>query len=98
MGGVPRGKRAGERRMAERTLQIAPYARHVTQILRLAVAQVEPCEDAENLAGALGRERDVVLDELAVVEGGIGEPARADIAGGQRQFVLLGNVNARVLQ
>ena len=54
-----------QRRMRQRALQIAPYARHVTQILRLAVAHVEAREDAEDLAGALRRERDVDLDEAA---------------------------------
>src|SRR5262245_40492898 len=55
------------RRMRQRALQVGPYAWHVTQILRLAVAQVEAGEDAENLAGALGRERYVGLDEFAAV-------------------------------
>src|SRR5262245_22582672 len=54
--------------VGERTLQIAPYARHMSQILRLAIASVEPGEDPQNLAGALGRERDVALDEDRPVE------------------------------
>ena len=45
----------GQRRMRQRALQIGPYARHVTKILRLAVAAVEPGEDAEDLGGALRR-------------------------------------------
>src|ERR1700732_2903279 len=77
--GVPVVERR-QRRMRQRTLQVAPYARHVTQILRLAVAKLEPREDAEDLAGALCRERDVELDELRAVEIRIGRAAPAQIA------------------
>src|ERR1700759_1703744 len=69
----PFGKR-GECRMRQRALQIAPYARHVTKILRLAIALVEPREDTQNLAGALGGEGDVELEELGAGEIGIGGP------------------------
>src|SRR5262249_8373677 len=84
--------------MAERTLEIVPYAGHVTQILRLAVAQVQPGEDAENLAGALGGERDVELDELAGVEIGLGAGAPTQVAAEQRQLDLRRDVDPRILQ
>src|ERR1700681_1601762 len=75
-----------QRRMRQRTLQVAPYARHVTQILRLAVAGVEPCKDAEDLAGALRRERNVELDELRAVEVRIGRPPPAQIPAQQGEL------------
>src|SRR5260370_33604949 len=75
-----------QRRMRQRTLQVAPYARHVTQILRLAVAPVEPRKDAEDLAGALRRERDVELDELCAVEVRIGGSPPAPRAAPDKQL------------
>ena len=84
--------------MAERALQIAPYPRHMTQILRLAVAQIEPGENAENLAGALRGERHVDLDELGGIESRIGLPASAHVAAEEGELDLLGHVHARVLQ
>src|SRR5689334_17042787 len=52
-----------QRRMGQRALQIAPYPRDVSKILRLAVAPVEPREDAQDLRGALRCERGVEPDE-----------------------------------
>src|SRR6202163_2349492 len=75
-----------QRRMRQRTLQVAPYARHVTQILRLAVAGVEPRKDAEDLAGALRRQRDVDLDELRAVEVRVGRSPPAQIPAQQGEL------------
>src|SRR5437773_1382797 len=48
-----------QRRMRQRALQIAPYPGDVSEVLRPAVAPVEPCENAEDFRGALGGERGV---------------------------------------
>ena len=70
-----------QRRMRQRALQIAPYPRDVSEILRLAVAPVEPREDAEDFRGALRGERGVGLDELGRVELRIGSAARCGRSG-----------------
>src|SRR5215468_4812892 len=84
--------------MAERALQIAPYPGQVAQILRLAVAQIEAREDPENLAGALGGERDVGLDERRAVEIRLAAAASAHVAAEQRELGFFGYVHARILQ
>src|SRR5215475_13503330 len=71
-------------RVGERALQIAPYARHMSQILRLAVASVEPGENPQDLAGALGRKGDVALDERLPVKFGLPGVAALDVAAKQR--------------
>src|SRR5258706_16468319 len=48
------GTQRCECRMGQRSLQIVPYTRHMSQILRFAIAHVEARKDAENFAGALG--------------------------------------------
>src|SRR5262245_38310452 len=55
-------------RVGERALQIAPYPRHMSQILRFAVAGVEPGENPQDLAGTLGREGHVAFDKRWPVE------------------------------
>src|SRR5882672_7133443 len=85
-------------RVGERTLQIAPYARHMSQILRFAVAGVEPGENPQDLAGALGRERDVALDESWPVEFRLPGPAALDVAAKQRQLGLFRHVDAGILE
>ena len=84
--------------MAERALQIAPYPRHVTQILRFAVAHVEARKNAEDLAGALRGERRVDLDEAGGVEVGIALTSSAHVTPEQRQLGFFGNADPRVLQ
>src|SRR5262249_5711498 len=75
-----------QRRMRERALQIRPYARHVSQILRLAVADIEAGEYAEDLARPLGRQRDVVPDERSSIELGVIGAAGAGLAAEQRRL------------
>src|SRR4030095_10843977 len=84
--------------VGKRALQIAPYARHMSQILRLAVAGVEPGENPQDLAGALCRERDVALDEGRPVEVGLPGVAALDVAAEQRQLSLLRHVDAGILE
>src|SRR5215468_6771640 len=84
--------------MRERTLQIGPYARHVSQILRLAVADIQAVEYAEDLARALRRQRDIVPDEQSGIELGIIGAAAAEIAAEQGDLELLRHVDAGVLQ
>src|SRR6478752_8805463 len=84
--------------MAERALQVAPYPRQVMQILRLAIPYVEPRKDAEDLAGALGRERHVEPDELRRIEARVGAAASAHVTAEQRDLGLFGHIYACVLQ
>ena len=65
-----------QRRMRQRALQIAPYPRDVSDVLRLAVAAVEPREDAEDFRSALRRKRGVEPDELGRLEIGVDLAAR----------------------
>src|SRR5579864_8051944 len=67
IGGIPIGEQA-ECRMRQRALQIVRYARHVKQVLRLAVAAVEPGENAEDFGRALRRQRRIKLGEAGGVE------------------------------
>ena len=69
----------------------------MTQVLRLAVAAVEPGKDAENLGRPLRRERCVKLGEGGGVEALILE-ARTHVAAEQRHFQRFRDVDARVLQ
>src|ERR1700683_514273 len=69
----------------------------MTEILWLAVAPVEPREDAENLGGALGGKRGVQHGKfrsvkMLVIESG------ARIAAEQPDFQRFRNVDTRVLQ
>src|SRR5581483_57689 len=66
--------------MFQRALEIAPYARDVTQILRLAVAAIEPREDAEDLRRALRREGGIEPRELRRVECRVRRAPRAHVA------------------
>src|ERR1700750_2842194 len=67
------GPQGGKCRMRQRPLQIAPYAGHMTQILRLAIAPVEPRENAQDLGGALRGHHGIQTFERggieAIVEG-----------------------------
>src|SRR5271156_5343789 len=67
IGGIPIGEQA-ERGVRQGALQIVPYAGHVTQVLRLAVATVEAGKDAEDFCRALRRQRRIELGEAGSVE------------------------------
>src|SRR3981081_3942154 len=58
---IPSFERA-QRRVRQRPLQIAPYAREMPQVLRLAAAAVEPGEDTEDFRGGLGHQGRIDLD------------------------------------
>ena len=73
-------------------------ARQQPQILRLAVAAVEPREKAENLGRALRAHDRIGGGEGAGIEGGIGNGAPAGIEREQPQFEIAGDFAARVLQ
>src|SRR5262249_60737354 len=73
-----------ERRMRQGTAQILPHSGHVAEVLRLVVAPVEPCENAENLGGALRSKRRVEACEGVRIEAGIGASPRRDITAEQR--------------
>src|SRR6202451_2517741 len=79
IGGIPIGEHA-EGRMRQRALQVIPYARHVAEILRLAVAAIEAGEDAEDFRRALRRQRRVELGAAGGVEFRIVLEAGGDIA------------------
>ena len=84
--------------MRQRATQVAPYARHMAQILRLAVALLEPREDAEDLGRALRRERRIDLREQLGIEAVIGRVPLSQIARQQLNFERFRHVDARVLQ
>src|SRR5262249_27245918 len=86
------------RRMNHGKAQIAPYARQMTEVLRFAIALVEPCEDTEDLGRALRAERDIELDEGGRGEVRIGVEPRLHIVADQRDLQLVRHVDARVLQ
>src|SRR5215471_4539731 len=84
--------------MAERALQISPDPGQMPQVMRLAVAHVQPGKNTEDLARALGGKRGVNLDELRAVEIRLPAAASAHIAPEQRELGLFGNVDACILQ
>src|SRR5437764_1114970 len=88
MGNIPRVERL-QCRMAQRALQISPHPRQVTQVLRLAVAHVEPRKYAEDFARALGGKRHVYLDELRGIKLGVHMPSSAHVAAEKGKLDLL---------
>src|SRR5471030_539963 len=66
-GAVP-GLELRERRMRQRALQISPYPRHVTQILRLSVAALQARKNPKDFRCALGCERGIERDECGCLE------------------------------
>src|SRR4051812_17668210 len=84
--------------MDQRTAQIAPDARQMTQVLRLAVAPVEAGENAEDLGGTLRAERHIELHEGTGVETLVGVEPRLHVAAEQRDLGLVRYVDACVLQ
>src|SRR5439155_23777840 len=83
--------------MGERAVQIAVYPRQMTQILRLAVAAVEPRENPQDLGGALRSQRRVEFEKFGGAETGVGGLAGADIAAEQRHLQMLGDVDPGIL-
>src|SRR6185312_13626115 len=75
-----------QRGMRQRALQIAPHARQVAQVLRLAVAAVEAGEDAEDFRGALRSERRIDAREGGRVELLVGVAARAGVTRQKRDL------------
>src|ERR1700723_2460158 len=69
----------------------------MTEVLRLAIAAVEPGEYAQNLGGALRRERRVDPREAGRVEALIVQPS-AYVAAEQRNLERFRHVDARILQ
>src|SRR5258708_35628470 len=84
--------------MGERAVQIAVYPRQMTQILRLAVAAVEPRENPQDLGGALRSQRRVEFQKFGGAETGVGGLAGADIAAEQRHLQPLGGVDPGILE
>src|SRR5262245_53687154 len=84
--------------MSQGSLQVVPYSRHVSQILRFAVAHVEACEYAEDLAGTLCRERHIGANEGGCVEPGIAGAASAYVTSEQSDFGRLRHIDAGILE
>src|SRR5215475_15391204 len=84
--------------MRQRALQVVPNPWKMLQVLRLAVAPVQPGENAENFGRALGAKGCVKLRERCGIEALLAGPTGADITAEQRQFERFGNVDAHVLQ
>src|SRR5580704_15992352 len=97
IGGIPIGEHA-ERRMRQGALQVVPYAGHVTQVLRLAVATVEAGKDAEDFGRALRRQGRIKLGEAGGVEFRIVLEAGADVAAEQRYLQRFRHIDPRVLE
>src|SRR5215472_16818609 len=87
-----------ERWVRQRTHQIAPDPRLVPQILRLAVAAVEPCKGSEKPGVALRRHHRVDLGEASRIEAVVGHVPCLDVTRQQRKLELLGYVDTRILQ
>src|SRR5260370_36011944 len=70
----------------------------MAQILRLAVAAVEPRKGTEQPRVALCRHDGVKVGETSRIEGVVGGAPRLDITRQERKLELLGYVDPRVLQ
>src|SRR5712671_13455 len=85
-------------RVAQRATRIGMDAGQMPQVLWLAVAAVEPRENAEDFRRPLGGKRRVKPPERSGVEMRIVCPARLHIACKQRNLQLLGHIDARILE
>ena len=83
--------------MRQRPIQIAQYARDMTEILRLAIAPVEARKNAQNLGGALRRERRIKPCEAGRIEALIVQPS-AYVAAEQRDLERLRHIIADSLK
>jgi len=70
-------RNAAERGMSQRPVKVGPDPRLVLEILRLAVAPVEPGEGAEQAGIPLRRHDGVELGEAGRIEAFVGSPRRA---------------------
>src|SRR5712664_3976817 len=84
--------------MSQRTREIGPDSRLVAQILRFAIAAVEPCKGTEQPRVALRRHDGIELGKLSRIEAVVSGAPRLDIARQQRKLELLGYIDPRVLQ
>jgi hypothetical protein len=90
--------RARQHGMCQRTREIGPDSWLVAQILRLAIAAVEPRKGAEQPRVALRRHDGIELGKLSRIEAVVTGTPRLDIARQQRKLELLGNIDPRILQ
>src|SRR5258706_1199628 len=84
--------------MGQRTREVGPDSRLVAQILRLAIAAVEPRKGTEQPRVALRRHDGIELGKLSRIEAIVRRAPRLDIARQQRKLELLGHIDPRVLQ
>jgi len=70
----------------------------MAQILRLAVAPVEPRKGAEQPCVALRRHQRINLGESSRIERIVGRAPCLDVAGQERKFEVFGHVDPRILQ
>src|SRR5579863_6656576 len=84
--------------MRQRALQVAPEAGHVTQVLRLAIAAVEPGEYAEDFCRPLCRQSRIDACEAGSVETPVAAEPATHIATKQGHFHPLRDIDARVLK
>src|SRR3954447_5697875 len=87
-----------KRGVSQRTAEIGPDPRLMAQILRLAVAPVEPRKCPEQPRVALRRHDGVKLGERRGIEGLVGRAPRLDVAREQRKLEVLGHIDPRVLE
>src|SRR5205085_10878539 len=87
-----------KRGVSQRTAEIGPDPRLMAQILRFAVAPIEPRESPEQARVALCRHDGVKLGEHRSIEGLVGRAPRLDVAREQRKLELLGHIDTGVLE
>src|SRR3954451_11962723 len=88
----------GQRWMRQSTVEIAPDSRLMLQVVRLAVAEVETGESAEQPGVSLRRHDGVMRAEFGGIEPVIRLHANLDVAIEQSALDVFGDVDPRVLQ
>ncbi len=83
--------------MAQALSQIGLDARQMREILRLAVALIEPRENAQYLRRALRGENRIGLGESRHIEACVGFTAQLGVMGEQLQLQIVGHRDAGVL-
>src|SRR5271166_5447601 len=94
---VPERERL-EQWMREILLEVALDPRQVAEVLRLAVALVEPGEESKDFGRALRAHRRIGRGKAFGAEAGIGRRATPHIERGEPHLEIVGHVDARVLQ